>query len=58
MELIAIFSEIYDFCKQFLDKGLIKDKSKSTRGRKKSLHISEIMTIVVWFHYSEYKCFK
>ena len=58
MELIAIFSEIYDFCKIFLDKELIKDENKSTRGRKKKLHVSEIMTILVWFHDSKYKCFK
>jgi hypothetical protein len=58
MELRAIFSEIYDFCKIFLDKELIKDESKRKSGRKKGLHVSEIMTILVWFHYSKYKCFK
>jgi hypothetical protein len=58
MELIAIFSEIYDFCKVFLDKELIKDESKSKKGRKQGLHVSEIMTILVWYHYSKFKCFK
>lgn len=58
MELIAIFSEIYDFCKEFINKGMIEDKSKVLRGRKKCLHISEIMTILVWYHDSKFKCFK
>jgi Transposase DDE domain len=58
--LLNIFCDIDDFCKpmekewtkQLLSDGKIKRITKS------SLSMSEIMTIVVWFHISGYRTFK
>lgn len=54
-DLISIFCEIDDFCKQFNNQIKIGNKQ---RDRKMSLTTSEIMTISIWYHYSGYKTFK
>lgn len=60
MSLLEMFCEIDDFCQEF-------DKSMKTRGigtgldsrgRKSQMCLSEIMTIVVYFHQSSYRDFK
>lgn len=67
--LVEIFCLIDDFCKFFQDAGAIiclpmpprKRKSKAAyrhRKRKSSMNLSEIMTIIILFHYSNYRCFK
>jgi Transposase DDE domain. len=58
--LLYIFCDIHDFCKgfekewikQLLSDGKIKRVTQST------LSMSEVMTIVVWFHISGYRTFK
>jgi hypothetical protein len=60
MLLLNIFCEIDDFCKSFEEKWkeqLISD-GKIKRLGKSTLSMSEVMTIVVWFHISGYRTFK
>lgn len=60
MSLVEIFCIVDDFCKEFeprwqqyqLDNGLRKRKRKS------KMTLSEIMTIVIYFHQSNYRTFK
>lgn len=58
--LTKIFSEIYDFCKTNSKDFEINLLSKEKRKRNKfsRLHVSEILTICIYFHYSGYKNFK
>lgn len=58
--LLNIFCDIDDFCKSFEKKWieqLISD-GKIKRLTHSTLSMSEIMTIVVWFHISGYRTFK
>lgn len=60
VDIVDIFCEIDDFCKGFEKKWieqLISD-GKIKRISKSRLSMSEIMTIVVWFHSSGYRTFK
>lgn len=60
MEIIAMFSEIDDFCLEFeaqYNKRLLEGGEKE-RNKERRLSISEIMTIMVWFHQSGYRTFK
>ena len=60
MLLLNIFCDIHDFCKGFEKKWmeqLISD-GKIKRISKSTLSMSEVMTIVVWFHISGYRTFK
>jgi len=60
MELVALFYLIDEFCKEFeprwqqslLDSGM---KQRRTSSR---LSLSEILTIIIWFHSSGYRMFK
>lgn len=60
VDIVDIFCEVDDFCKGFEEKWmrqLISD-GKIKRVSKNTLSMSEIMTIVVWFHRSGYRTFK
>ncbi|HEV2403532.1 MAG TPA: transposase [Candidatus Saccharimonadales bacterium] len=60
MELVALFYLIDEFCKEFepvwrqqrIASGLAQ-RNKPCR-----LSLSEILTIIVWFHYSDHRTFK
>ena len=59
-ELISIFCEIDDFCNWFeplYQQRLLQDGQRQ-RVRKGQLSLSEIMTIIVFFHQSGYRDFK
>lgn len=59
-DLVTIFCEIDDFCKEFeskFDKKLLSN-GNGKRKRMLSLTMSEVMTISIWYHYSGYKSFK
>ena len=60
MELDNLFYEIDDFClifePQFL--GQLLDSSERKRIKNSQLSLSEIMTIIVYFHHSRYRDFK
>ena len=57
--LLELFCHVDDFCKAFLphwNKQLLS--ARRPRGRRRSLCISEIMTILIHFHQSNYRNFK
>ncbi|SRR5258706_9233031 len=60
MSLLELFVSVDDFCQIFLpvwEKKLLADGSKK-RCRAGQLRISEIMTILIYFHQSHYRNFK
>jgi len=58
--LIALFCDIDDFCKVFLPAWHRRQLSSGERKRRREagLSASELMTILVHFHQSQYRCFK
>lgn len=60
MSVLEIFCDVDDFCKQFEPKWeqFQLQNGLRQRKRKKSLSLSEIMTIVIHFHQSNYRTFK
>ena len=60
MKTVAIFCQVHDFWKEFQAewaKVLIENKRRQRR-RAGSLCLSEVMTIVILFHFSRYRTFK
>lgn len=60
MSLLELFVNVDDFCKAFLpiwQKRLLNDGNKK-RLRDGQLSVSEIMTIIIYFHQSHYRDFK
>lgn len=60
MSLLELFMDVDDFCQIFLptwERKLLADGSKKRR-RAGQLSISEIMTIIIYFHQSQYRNFK
>jgi hypothetical protein len=59
MDLTTIFFDIDNFCQAFAThESLRLARPGSRRVREPELSISEVMTIVVWFHQSSYRTFK
>lgn len=54
-DLVTIFYEIDNFCKEFESQIKIGNKK---RNRSMSLTMSEVMTISIWYHYTGYTTFK
>jgi hypothetical protein len=60
LQLMTMFCDIDDFCKRFepiLHRHLLQ-AGQGTRSRQPALALSEIMTILVYFHSSHYRTFK
>jgi len=60
MLLTTIFYHVDNFCKDFeifLKEKSIKDK-KSKAGRKRKMTMSEVITIIIYFHHSRMRTFK
>ena len=60
MSLLEVFCDVHDFMLVF-DHWLKKHaltETPSPRGRKANLSMSEVMTIIIWFHQSHYRDFK
>ena len=60
MSLLELFVDVDDFCQLFLpiwQKRLLGEGSKK-RLREGQLSLSEIMTIIIYFHQSRYRNFK
>ncbi len=58
MLLTEIYYHTDEFCKQFekdIQKKLLQNRKRNRRG---ALSLSEIMTIIIYFHHSGYKTFK
>lgn len=59
-DIVSLFCEIDDFCQVFepeLNRRLLEEGSRK-RMRNQILCLSEVMTIIVWFHSSAYRTFK
>lgn len=59
-DIVSLFCEIDDFCQVFepeLNRRLLEEGSRK-RIRNQILCLSEVMTIIVWFHSSAYRTFK
>ncbi len=60
MSLLELFCHVHDFCRVFQPQwqaDLLTQRIQQRR-RKRSLSLSEIMTILIWFHQSHYRDFK
>ena len=59
-QLIAMFCDIDDFCKRFapLYHQHLLQAGPCSRRRQPELALSEIMTILIYFHSSHYRTFK
>jgi hypothetical protein len=55
--LTTIFYHIDEFYKSFQQQCL-REKDKKSKSIRKTLSLSEIMTIMVYYHHSGYKTFK
>src|SRR4051794_30578585 len=60
MDIVTIFCDIDDFCQSLLarEHPQLPAHSGSKKRRASSLSLSEVMTILVWFHASHYPTFK
>src|SRR3954447_11240897 len=60
MDIVTIFCEIDDFCRSLLLARYpqLPGRSTSSSARANSLSLSEVMTILVWFHASHYRTFQ
>ena len=63
MSIVSLFCEIHDFFIMYeahLSTHTLPRKrgSSETRGRRRSLHASEVMTLLVAFHQSNYRTLK
>jgi len=61
MFLTTIFCDIDDFCKQykiFIATKRLKDNKVPNSGRPRTLSLSDVLTICVYFHFSGYHTFK
>jgi hypothetical protein len=58
--LVELFCDVDDFCKEFMPiwKQQLLENGSMQRKRKRSLTMSEIMTILIAFHQSHYRNFK
>ena len=60
LSLLELFVSVDDFCQSFLpfwERKLLEDGSRKRR-RTGQLRVSEIMTIIIYFHQSQYRNFK
>src|SRR3954466_13168586 len=60
MDIVAVFCDIDDFCRSLLTAKFpaLSSGSAPRPGRANSLSLSEVLTILVWFHVSHYRTFK
>lgn len=60
MELVSLYYLIDEFCKEFEPKwqARLLESGEARRIKPSALSLSEILTIVIWFHQSNHKTFK
>jgi len=59
-DIVSLFCDVDDFCLEFepiFNKHLIQDGHRK-RIRKRKMALSEVMTIIIWFHMLGYRTFK
>jgi hypothetical protein len=60
MSLLPLFCDVDDFClefEQYLERDMV-GQARDKRGPKPVLSLSEVMTIIIHFHQSNYRHFK
>ena len=57
MEIVALFCDLDDFCQRF-EPWMQRQMLSNRRRRQPTMHLSEVMTIVVLFHLQGYRTFK
>ena len=60
MSLLEMFCDVDDFCQRFLQsqQGRLLGHGEKKPGPKRRLSVSEVMTILILFHQSNYRTFK
>ena len=61
IDLTELYVEIDDFCRKFsesLNNKLLGEKSKKINIDTCGLNLSEVLTILVFYHYSRFDCLK
>ena len=58
MDIVTLFCEIDDFCEGMSPRLQSQLLSTRQRQRESRMHLSEVMTILVWFHVVGYRNFK
>jgi hypothetical protein len=58
MDIVTLFCEIDDFCEDMSPRLQSQLLSSRQRQRESRMHLSEVMTILVWFHVVGYRNFK
>jgi hypothetical protein len=58
MDIVNLFCEIDDFCKRLAPQLVSHLLPVWQRGCESQMHLSEVMTILVWFHVVGYRNFK
>ena len=60
MDMVTVFCTVDDFCQQFAPAWQRHWLPKPGRQRRRPcrLALSEVLTLVIWFHLSGYRCFK
>jgi len=58
MDIVPLFSDIDDFCTEFEPVRRARALGVKQRQRPATMHLSEVLTILVWFHRIGYRDFK
>lgn len=58
MSILELFCDVDDFCQEFASHQLGPQLGQGKRGPKPTLSLSEVMTIIIYFHQSHYRTFK
>lgn len=58
MSILELFCDVDDFCQEFATHQLGPQLGQGKRGPKPTLSLSEVMTIIIYFHQSHYRTFK
>jgi len=60
MSLLELFYEVNNFCQGFEATWQAQQLASGSRRRRRAGHLclSEVMTILIWFHHSQYRTFK
>lgn len=58
MSILELFGDVDDFCQEFAGQQLGPQLGQNKRSPKPTLSLSEVMTIIIYFHQSHYRTFK
>ena len=58
MSILELYCDVDDFCQEFIQSQAWPELGQGKRGPQLSLSLSEVMTIIIHFHQSQYRTFK